>query len=67
VLQQYLWGSDIMTVPQATTEVITSGVKVASAITHLKNNRIEYLLLLGLLHILDFTSIVLDKAQGVCY
>jgi len=56
-----------MTVPQATTEVITSGVKVASAITHVKNNRIEYLVLLVLSHMLGFTGVVIDKAAGVCY
>jgi len=56
-----------MTVPQTTTEVITSGVKVATAIDHLKNNRIEYLVLLVLSHMLGFTGIVIDKAAGVCY
>jgi len=53
--------------PPVEVETVTTGVKAASALNHLKENRIEYLLLLGLLHILDFTSIVLDKAQGVCY
>jgi len=57
----------LMTVPQATTEAITSGVKVASAITHVKNNRIEYLVLLVLSHMLGFTGVVIDKAAGVCY
>ena len=56
-----------MTVPQTTAEVVTSGVKVATALDHLKNNRIEYLLLLVALHLLDVTSVLIDKAQGVCY
>jgi len=57
----------IMTVPQTTAEAVASGVKVATALDHLKNNRIEYLLLLVALHLLDVTTMVLDKAQGVCY
>ena len=56
-----------MTVPQTTAEAVASGVKVATALDHLKNNRIEYLLLLVALHLLDVTTMVLDKAQGVCY
>jgi len=53
--------------PAIETETVVTVAKTATAINHLKENRIEYLLLLGLLHLLDFTSIVLDKAQGVCY
>jgi len=53
--------------PAIETETVVTVAKTATAINHLKENRIEYLLLLGLLHLLDFTSIVLDKAQGLCY
>ena len=53
--------------PPLETEAVTTGLKAASALNHLKENRIEYLLLLVAMHLLDFTSVVLDKAQGVCY
>jgi len=41
-------------------------VKVATAIDHVKNNRIEYLVLLVLSHMLGLTSVFIDKASGVC-
>jgi len=41
-------------------------VKVATAIDHLKNNRIEYLVLLVLSHMLGLTSVFIDKASGMC-
>jgi len=52
-----------------TTEIqtVTAVAKTATAINHLRENRIEYLVLLVLSHMLGFTSVVLDKAQGVCY
>lgn len=55
-----------MTVPNPT-EAVTSGVKVASAITHLKNNRIEYLLLVIVSHFLGITEILLSRVNGVCF
>jgi len=53
-------------VPEVT-ETVVSGVKIASAIDHLRNNRIEYLVLLVLSHMLGFTSTLVTKVQGVCY
>jgi len=53
--------------PAIETETAVTVAKTATALNHLKENRIEYLLLLVALHLLDFTSVVLDKAQGVCY
>lgn len=47
-------------------ETITSGVKVATALDHLKNNRIEYLLVLILSHFLGLTEMLLSHAHGVC-
>lgn len=41
-------------------------VKVATAIDHIKNNRIEYLVLLVLSHMLGLTSVFINKAAGVC-
>lgn len=40
--------------------------KVAIALDHLRNNRIEYLILLLLSHLVGVTSQVVDKAQGMC-
>ncbi len=40
--------------------------KVAIAIDHLRNNRIEYLILLLLSHMVGLTATAVDKAQGVC-
>lgn len=48
-------------------ETAAKAVKVASAIDHVKNNRIEYLVLLVLSHMLGLTSVFIEKAQGVCY
>jgi len=49
------------------TETIVTGTKVATAIDHLKNNRIEYLVLLLFSHVLGFTDILISRAAGVCY
>ena len=43
-----------------------SGAKWASLISHIKNNRIEYLVLLGLLHLFGVTTRVYGEVQGVC-
>lgn len=40
--------------------------KGVAAINHLKNNRIEYLVLLVFSHLLGLTDVVLHKASGVC-
>ena len=45
---------------------IVNTAKAQSAVNHLKNNRIEYLLVLILSHFLGLTGILLDKASGVC-
>jgi hypothetical protein len=49
-----------------TAETVTNTVKAASAVNHIKNNRIEYLLVLILSHFLGLTGLLLDKASGVC-
>lgn len=53
-----------MTAPEL--EAVSSGVKVATALDHLKNNRIEYLLVLIISHFLGITEILINHAQGVC-
>ena len=47
-------------------ETIVNTAKASSAVNHLKNNRIEYLLVLILSHFLGLTGLLLDKASGVC-
>ena len=40
--------------------------KWASLVDHLKNNRIEYLLCLGILHIIGVTNKAYAQVSGVC-
>lgn len=40
--------------------------KWAMIISHVKNNRIEYLLCLGIAHILGLTTSAYSQVQGVC-
>lgn len=50
-----------------TVQTVTSGVKVATALDHLKNNRIEYLLVLILSHFLGLTESLIGHVSGVCF
>jgi len=43
--------------------VLTAG----SMLNHLKNNRLEYLLGVGLLHLLGVSDAVITKVSGVCF
>ncbi len=47
-------------------ETIVPATKVAMVIDHLKNNRIEYLVVLLFSHVLGLTSKAMDHASGVC-
>lgn len=50
-------------------ETIDTCVKVtkgAAALNHLKQNRIEYLVILVFSHMLGLTDLVLNRASGVC-
>ena len=47
-------------------EAVVAGSKVVVLLDHLKNNRIEYLLLLGLSHLVGATAYVGERAAGVC-
>lgn len=49
--------------PEAVKDVVTT----ASVLNHLKNNRLEYLLCIGLLHLLGVSNAVLGKLSGVCF
>ena len=50
----------------ATTETIVPATKMAMVMAHLKNNRIEYLLLVALGHLVGATAFLSEKAAGVC-
>jgi len=47
-------------------ETAVQVTKWASFVDHIKNNRIEYLLVLGIFHIIGITSKVYSHAEGVC-
>ncbi len=53
-----------------TTETAASAAlttaKIVVVLDHLKNNRIEYLILVALGHLLGATAYVSEKAAGVC-
>jgi hypothetical protein len=49
-----------------TVQTVAPAAKVATALSHLKNNRIEYLLALLISHFLGLTELLLTHAQGVC-
>ena len=47
-------------------ETAVSTVKVVSALDHLKNNRIEYLLLMLVCHFIGVTDTLINYGAGVC-
>ncbi len=49
------------------TETIVTSTKVVTALDHLRNNRIEYLLVLILSHFLGVTDLLINKTSGVCF
>ena len=48
-------------------ETVKEAVTTASLLNHVKNNRIEYLLGLGLLHLLGASDRLLAQVSGVCF
>ena len=48
------------------TETAIEITKWASLLNHLKNNRIEYLLLVGIAHLLGITAEIYSRVDGVC-
>ena len=52
--------------PSTCTEAAITTSKGAAAISHLKNNRIEYLVLLVFTHMLGATDFLMSKTSGVC-
>jgi hypothetical protein len=53
-------------VTAATAENAIAVSKFAIAIDHLRNNRIEYLVVLLLSHMVGITTKVYEKASGMC-
>lgn len=47
-------------------DTVVPAAKVATALDHLKNNRIEYLLVLIISHFLGITEILINHVHGVC-
>ena len=50
-----------------TIDVVKDTVTAGSVFNHLKNNRLEYLLGVGLLHLLGVSDAVITKVSGVCF
>ena len=50
-----------------TVTTVKEAVTSASLLNHLKNNRIEYLLAMGLLHLLGVSDRLLAQLSGVCF
>lgn len=48
------------------TETAVTTSKIVVVFDHIKNNRIEYLLLVALGHLVGATAYLSDKAAGVC-
>lgn len=49
-----------------TAETVMNVSKWATFVDHVKNNRIEYLLLMGIMHIAGITQMAYSQASGVC-
>ena len=49
------------------TETVKGALTAASLFNHVKNNRIEYLLVIGLLHLLGVSDRLLANVSGVCF
>lgn len=49
-----------------TAETVVTASKYASIICHLKNNRIEYLVLLLFAHAVGITARIQEQTAGVC-
>lgn len=54
-----------MTLPTGT-EAAVNTAKIVVVLDHLKNNRIEYLILVAIGHLVGATAFVTEKAAGVC-
>jgi hypothetical protein len=58
-----------MTLPTGTEAAASAAVttaKIVVVLDHLKNNRIEYLILVAIGHLVGATAFLTEKAAGVC-
>ena len=53
--------------PSPEAEAVKTAVTTASIMSHVKNNRIEYLLAIGLMHLLGVSDRILSQVSGVCF
>ena len=53
--------------PSPEIETVKEAVSTASVLNHVKNNRIEYLLAVAILHLLGVSDALLGKLAGVCF
>lgn len=51
----------------ATAETVTKAVSTASIMSHIKANRIEYIGLVIICHLLGFSDRLLAQINGVCF
>ncbi len=51
----------------ATAETVKDVATAASVLDHIKNNRIEYLLALGLLHLMGISDKIFGQVSGYCF
>jgi hypothetical protein len=52
--------------PVTGTEAAVATAKIVVVLDHLKNNRIEYLILVAIGHLVGATAFLTEKAAGVC-
>ena len=56
-----------MTLPtEAAASAAVNTAKIVVVLDHLKNNRIEYLILVAIGHLVGATAFLTEKAAGVC-
>lgn len=51
----------------AATETVKNTVSAASILSHIRNNRVEYLAMAILAHLLGVSDRILAQASGVCF
>lgn len=51
---------------ETATETVVQVSKVLVILDHIKNNRIEYLLLMALGHLVGATAYLQERASGIC-
>ena len=57
----------MITMESAATDTVKEAVTTASVLNHLKNNRLEYLLCIRILHLIGVSDALLGKLSGVCF